>query len=102
MSYRDIVTALEELPVAVRSARRSRGMSLRKAAREMDMSFSTLDRFERRADIGVDIQLEPVIKILRWLDTQPSDLSFRCPGCGWSTWNREVEQHICPQPTDPS
>lgn len=27
--------------------------------------------------------------------TGSSDLSFRCPACGWSTSNREVEQHIC-------
>lgn len=31
---------------------------------------------------------------------RPTDLSYRCPACGWSTWNREVEQHICPEPTD--
>ncbi|WP_336633635.1 MULTISPECIES: hypothetical protein [unclassified Microbacterium] len=27
---------------------------------------------------------------------ESGDLLFRCLACGWSTLNREVEQHICP------
>jgi transcriptional regulator with XRE-family HTH domain len=68
LSYREIAEALDELPVAVRSARRSRGLSLRAAAGEIGCSFSTLGRFEARTDRNVGIQLEPVLQILRWLD----------------------------------
>lgn len=32
---------------------------------------------------------------------QIADLPFRCPACGWSTRNREVEQHVCPGSSDP-
>lgn len=50
-----------------------------------------------------------LFRIARAIDHQANaqmpgsnDLSLQCPDCGWSTWNREVEQHICPGASDPS
>lgn len=42
-SYSEIVTLLGDLPMLVREKRRRNGLSLREAARQVGVSFSTLD-----------------------------------------------------------
>lgn len=58
------VKVLDDLPAAVKRERLAVGMSLRAAAREIGINFSTLSRFENRK---VGVQLAPVRKILVWL-----------------------------------
>lgn len=65
-SYDEIVTVLGDLPMLVREKRRRNGLSLREAARQVGVSFSTLDRFEK----GEDAQLRAtVIPMLWWVSS---------------------------------
>lgn len=68
-TYAELADVLEALPATVREVRRMRRLSLRTAASQIGISFSTLDRFESRVKRDVGIQLEPVIHIMRWLDS---------------------------------
>jgi transcriptional regulator with XRE-family HTH domain len=64
--YDDVVRALDELPVALRTMRRVRGLSLREAAAEMDTAFVNVDRFER----GRGYTSSTLRSILAWLVQQ--------------------------------
>lgn len=66
-SYSRILEALDELPTAVRVARRMRGLSLRQAAEEMGIAFVNIDRFEARKTGYNSATLRA---ILVWLDRQ--------------------------------
>ena len=63
-SYAELAMVLERMPLLAREARRSRGLSLRAAAKDMGLNFSTLNRFER----GEDVVLSNAVTIMRWLD----------------------------------
>ena len=65
--HRELLQALDDLPAAIRSLRRTRGLSLRAAAVEVGISFSSLDRFERTA---VSANLATVRAVLRWYAVQ--------------------------------
>lgn len=64
------IRVLDDLPTVVRRERLARGESIRSAARQIGISFSTLDRFERRQ---VGVQLKPVRAILVWLSGDAPD-----------------------------
>ncbi len=63
-SYSDLTHVLTSLPLLLREARRARGLSLRAAASEAGVSFTTLTRIEH----GEDAVLSNVVPVLRWLD----------------------------------
>ena len=63
-SYGELADVLEHLPLLVRESRRRRGLSIRAAAREMGMSFSTVLRYED----GGNVHLDHAVAMLRWVD----------------------------------
>jgi ribosome-binding protein aMBF1 (putative translation factor) len=69
--YAELAEVIESLPLLVREARRRRRLSIRAAAREMGMSFSTVHRIEQ----GDDCALSNAMTALRWLDGQHPDSS---------------------------
>lgn len=67
-SYGQILLALAEIPIAVRAARRMRGLTVHEAAAAAGMDGSTLWRVEQ----GSSYTRETLQKVLTWLDTQPA------------------------------
>lgn len=70
-SYDDLADILANLPLLVRERRRSRRLSLRATADQLDCAASTLSRFESGQH---SVALETVVAIIRWLgapDGQP-------------------------------
>lgn len=65
--YADAIATIEELPTMLRIVRRLRGISLRTAAEEIGISFSTVDRIER----GEECYLSAALACLRWVDRPP-------------------------------
>lgn len=63
-TYSELAAVIEALPMLLREARRSRGMSLRATASQIGCSFSTVYRFEQ----GQDANLSNAVAILRWLE----------------------------------
>lgn len=63
-TYADFAEAIVQLPVVLRAARRMRGLSLRAAAKEIGISFSTVDRVES----GKEIDTGTLVAVMRWLD----------------------------------
>lgn len=62
--YDELADVLANLPLLVREARRARGLSLRAAAKEIGVAFSTITRLEH----GEDVVLSNAVVVLRWLD----------------------------------
>lgn len=62
--YAEMAEVIARLPMLLREARRARGLSLRAAARQLGMSFSTVTRMEA----GEDCALSNAVAVLRWLD----------------------------------
>jgi transcriptional regulator with XRE-family HTH domain len=61
---------------ALQAYRKSLGLSLRSAGKEMKISYSLLDRFER----GGEISDSAFVKIMKWLlevDTAPAQLHLK-------------------------
>ena len=68
ISYAELASVLDNLPLLLREARRARGLSVRAAAELIDgVSFNTLSRLER----GRDVNLSNATAIMRWLE-QPA------------------------------
>ena len=67
--YREMADVIASLPLLLREARRARGLSLRATAKELRISFSTVDRIER----GEDCALSNAVAVLRWLDQTRTD-----------------------------
>ncbi|GIF14819.1 helix-turn-helix domain-containing protein [Actinoplanes teichomyceticus] len=65
--YAELADIIASLPLLLREARRTRRLSLRAAAKELGMSFSTVSRIEA----GDDCALSNAIAVLRWLDRMP-------------------------------
>jgi len=65
-TYSELAQVLAALPILLREARRARKLSIRATAREMDMSFATVNRIES----GEDCVLSNAVTVLRWLDGQ--------------------------------
>lgn len=63
--YPELAEVLASLPLLVREARRARRLSQRAAAEQMGVSFSTISRAER----GADLILSHAVAMVRWLDT---------------------------------
>lgn len=66
--YAELADVIGNLPLLLREARRARGLSLRATARELRISFSTVDRIER----GEDCALSNAVAVMRWLDQTPA------------------------------
>ncbi len=62
--YAELAQVIASLPMLLRETRRARGLSMRAAARELSMSFSTVYRIEE----GNDCALSNAVAVLRWLD----------------------------------
>jgi transcriptional regulator with XRE-family HTH domain len=63
--YDELADVIANLPLILREARRARRRSLRAAAREIGVSFSTISRIES----GEDAAGTSITAVLRWLDT---------------------------------
>jgi len=63
ISYAELADLVENLPLIVLENRRRRQISLREAARELGVSFSTISRVER----GEDFNTRILSDLLRWL-----------------------------------
>lgn len=63
-SYAELANLLEQLPLLVHERRRTYRLSLRAAAKQAGVSFSTMTRFEK----GQDAVLSNALLMLRWLD----------------------------------
>lgn len=66
-AYSELADVLRLLPLLLREARRARRLSVRAAASELGMSFSTVSRMEA----GEDCVMSNVVAVLRWLDVVP-------------------------------
>lgn len=64
MTYGAIADELAGLPAVALEIRNLRRLSVRAAASQIGVSFSTLSRFE----VGKNVELSSVLAILRWLD----------------------------------
>lgn len=62
-SYAELLDLLDHLPVLVREKRRREGLSIRRAAEQNDVSFSTLDRVEK----GAECSLAVAKSLLAWV-----------------------------------
>jgi predicted transcriptional regulator len=65
-SYGQILLALDEISIAVRAARRMRGLTVHDAATAAGLDGSTLWRVEQ----GMNCTRDVLRKILVWLDAQ--------------------------------
>jgi len=63
-SYADLAQVIQNMPVIVRSARRTRRLSLRAVAEQTGLSFMTI----RRIESGNDFDSGTLVTLLRWLD----------------------------------
>lgn len=63
-TYGELAEVIEALPLLARERRRQKRQSVRAAAAEIGMSFSTLSRLENGADLNSD----SLAAVLRWLD----------------------------------
>ena len=63
--YAELAEVISSLHIIIRSARRARGLSVRAAAKQMGISFSTLSRCETRTG---DLRMDNLVAILHWLD----------------------------------
>jgi ribosome-binding protein aMBF1 (putative translation factor) len=62
--YVELAEVIARLPMLLREARRARGLSMRAAAKELGISFSTVCRIEE----GQDCALSNAVAVMRWLD----------------------------------
>ena len=69
ISYAELADLVENLPLIVLENRRRRQISLREAARELGVSFSTISRVER----GEDFNSRILPDLLRWLGPVPEE-----------------------------
>jgi predicted transcriptional regulator len=67
-SFAELVEIIDQLPAAVKLARRSRRLNLREAAEQSGVSFNTLSRIERGCG---NCSLANLRSLLVWMD-QPS------------------------------
>lgn len=63
-TYSDLAQVILDLPVILASARRARGLSIRAAAKEAGMSFSSFSRVEKGAGFTESV----LVAVLQWLD----------------------------------
>lgn len=63
-TYTELAGVLGALPMLLREARRSRGLSLRATAEQVGIDFNTL----RRIEVGGQFNTKALLPILRWLD----------------------------------
>jgi ribosome-binding protein aMBF1 (putative translation factor) len=63
VSYADVISIIDQLPMMVKEKRRQRGLSLREAAEESGVSFNAISRFER----GGITMSDHLRKLLDWV-----------------------------------
>lgn len=68
-SFADLAAILRRLPQLLADARRARGLSMREAGGQLDMSFATVARIEQ----GEDCALSNAVKVLAWLDQREAN-----------------------------
>ena len=66
--YSEMADVLSSLALLLREARRARGLSMRAAAKEIGVSFSTVHRIEN----GDDCVLSNAVAVFRWLNHSPA------------------------------
>jgi transcriptional regulator with XRE-family HTH domain len=64
-SYPELIQVLEALPILAREKRRAEGLSLRQAATQVGVSFSSMHRLENSKG---DIRFDTILRVLRWLN----------------------------------
>jgi ribosome-binding protein aMBF1 (putative translation factor) len=64
--YAELTDVLANLPLLCRERRRQDGLSVRAAAEQIGISFSTVSRFEN----GEDANESTLAAVLRWLGNQ--------------------------------
>lgn len=64
--YDELLRVIAVLPDLVREKRRREGLSLRKAEEQTGLSFSTIDRFERRTAIS---SADTLVALLHWVSS---------------------------------
>jgi DNA-binding transcriptional regulator YiaG len=62
-TYAEILAVLDVLPFLVRETRRRRGLSVRQVGELLDLSFSTVSRFED----GKTVHSRHLVTLLRWV-----------------------------------
>lgn len=67
-SYSELADVLAALPLICREMRRARGLSMREAAKQVGVSFSTIHRIES----GEDCVASNLIAVMRWVDGKDS------------------------------
>lgn len=63
-TYSELAEVIAVLPMLLKETRRARGLSIRAAAEQLGMSFSTVNRIEH----GDDHAVSNTVAVLRWLD----------------------------------
>lgn len=63
--YSELAEVIAHLPMLMKETRRARGLSMRAAAVEIGVSFSTVHRFEHGKDSATSV----LVAVLRWMDT---------------------------------
>lgn len=63
--YGELAEVLVSLPLILREMRRARGISLRKAAEEIGVGFTTLHRMENETS---SFDVRTALAVMRWLD----------------------------------
>lgn len=78
-SYTEIAEVLDHLPLLLREARRARQITIRDAATQAGLAYSTFNAIE----LGHNISLPVVLAAIRWLDREtPLAASRRPSRCG--------------------
>jgi transcriptional regulator with XRE-family HTH domain len=68
-THTELADTLANIPTLLRKARHTRHLSVRAAAKQLDMSFATVSRIES----GKDHMLSKTVKVLQWLDDNNSE-----------------------------
>lgn len=63
-TYTELAEVIASIPVLIRDKRRRDGLSLREAGRQLDVSFSSVKRWEAGEAIG---STDELMALLRWL-----------------------------------
>lgn len=86
----DVIAVLEDLSRLVLTARTERGLTVRAAAREAGVNFSTLSRCER-GDFGRDrgISLGCAVKLLRWINEPAAPPFVPVPADPADPWSQQ-------------
>ena len=83
-------SAIESIPVAIRTRRERLGLSLRQVADAAGLSFMTVSRVEA----GKGFDARTAVRLMRWLDGPPMPQQCDKPPAGW--WCSRAAGHSGP------